>query len=615
MSAPTRPARTLPTIREAIRLLHRADPRTFRIAIGCQLGGAALTVLQLLAARQVLDHLVGGGAAVREDPSGPLLVLAVLVLGLLATTHNLLSGAQAGTARLLAENSVRYVRRRLLRTAGRAELEDFERPAFYDGLQRAQAQGTAAPIQIVSGVINLGLGLPAVLAVAITLTVIEPLLLPTLVLGGIPFWLLTARAGSDVYNFSFGHTSGDRVRGNLEQVIFQRDSAKEVRAFDAADFVIEQWERHYDPRTVDARRVARRQYRRAMLGALATLVSLTALGILIGWLVTSGRMTLAEAGVVAFGANQMGTGLQNLALGGSEVLAQGQFLADADAFIGDAPSSNGAAPAHRPVARPSGSPIAIDARAVSYRYPSAPGDEAMTVVDVDLSIAPGEVVALVGENGAGKTTLVKLLCGLYRPTSGAISWRGSDGGSLSTKEMRDRTAVLFQDFVRYPLSLAQNIAIGDTARDPSTSAVEQVADAAGCTSLAGKLADGFDTMLTTQYEGGADLSVGQWQRVALARALYRGPGFVALDEPTASLDPRAEAELFANIRDLFPECSILLITHRFGGVRQADRIYTIARGRIVESGTHDELVTAGGTYAGLYDLQASQFNGRTPTCA
>jgi ATP-binding cassette subfamily B protein len=602
-----------------MRLLYRADPRTFRIALGCQLGGASLAVVQLLTARQVLNHLVEGSVR-RDGPSGPLLVVAVLVLGLLATTHNLLSGAQAGTARLLAESSVRYVRRRLLRTASRAELEDFERPAFYDGLQRAQAQGTSAPVQIVSGVISLGLGLPAVLGVAATLTVIEPLLLPTLVMGGIPFWLLTSRAGSDVYNFSFGHTSGDRIRSNLEQVIFERESAKEVRAFDAADFVLERWERQYEPRIADARRVARRQYRRTMLGSLTTLLSLTALGLLIAWLVTSGRMTLAEAGVVAFGANQMGTGLQNLALGGSEVLAQGQFLADANTFIGDADeppaadASTSAAPAAPRVVRPTSrgrtSPLAIDARAVSYRYPGVPAEEAEAVAAVDMSIAPGEVVALVGENGAGKTTLVKLLCGLYRPTTGSVRWSSDGRTELSVDEMRRRTAVLFQDYVRYPLSLAENIAIGDPARAPSIPAIEHAVDTAGCGAFGRKLDRGFDTMLTTQYEGGVDLSVGQWQRVALARALYRGPGFVVLDEPTASLDPLAEVRLFANIRELFPRCSILLITHRFGGVRRADRIYTIAAGRIAECGTHDELMAANGMYADLYRLQADQFSAR-----
>jgi ATP-binding cassette subfamily B protein len=222
------------------------------------------------------------------------------------------------------------------------------------------------------------------------------------------------------------------------------------------------------------------------------------------------------------------------------------------------------------------------------------------------------VVALVGENGSGKTTLVKLILQLYRPDEGRILWDGVDARELDSEEIRSRLTVIFQDFIQYHLTVRDNILLGrsDIRADPVF--IKEAAERAGAHAFISRLKEGYETRLGREFYGGHELSVGQWQRLALARAFFRAGGFIVLDEPTASLDPKAEHALFSQIRSLTKGRSVLLVSHRFSSVRMADRIYVLQDGRIAESGTHNELMTMGGHYAELFSLQASAYLGETP---
>lgn len=244
------------------------------------------------------------------------------------------------------------------------------------------------------------------------------------------------------------------------------------------------------------------------------------------------------------------------------------------------------------------------AEKVTFSYP---GSERVALRDVSLRVEPGEVVALVGANGSGKTTLAKLLAGLYLPSSGRVCWAGRDTREVDRRSLLGHAAVVFQDFIRYALSAGDNIALGRHERAADMAGIVRAAECSGADEDIVALPSGYETLLGPAFIDGTDLSTGQWQRVALARTFFRDAPLVILDEPTAALDAKAEHELFARIGELFAGRSVLLISHRFSTVRSADRIYVLHEGCVVESGTHEELVAAGGTYAELFTLQASPY--------
>ena len=214
---------------------------------------------------------------------------------------------------------------------------------------------------------------------------------------------------------------------------------------------------------------------------------------------------------------------------------------------------------------------------------------------------------MIGENGSGKTTLAKLLAGLYQPGSGSVSWDGVDLATCAPDTVRREIAVIFQDFTRYQLTVRENIGAGSVERYDDLPGIVAAARRAGAHAVTESLESGYETRLGPQYQGGSDLSGGQWQRLALARAFFRDAPFLILDEPTAALDPRAEAALFDSIRSLYAGRTVLLVSHRFSTVRTADRIYVMHEGRIIEAGTHQELLARGGRYAELFALQASAY--------
>jgi ATP-binding cassette subfamily B protein len=351
--------------------------------------------------------------------------------------------------------------------------------------------------------------------------------------------------------------------------------------------------------------MVRQNDRRSALSSAASAVLVAGTLAVLAALFLADRLDVAATATGAIAIQQLGVRLVAASRALAGLYENALFLADLESFLKRKPEP----PARPPKALP---PFAVlAARSVTFRYP---GQERPALEDVSFEIRSGEVVALVGENGSGKTTLAKLLAGLYSPTDGSILWDGGPTEELGLDRVRASAAVIFQDFARFPFSVADNIGLGDYERIHDRPAIMAAGHAAGADEVAAGLPNGWDTILGREFEDGVDLSGGQWQRIAVARAYFRDAPFLILDEPTAALDPRAEHDLFARLRLLAAGRTVLLISHRFSTVRSADRILVLDHGHVIESGSHRQLMDREGTYAGLFELQAAAYiAGAVPT--
>jgi ATP-binding cassette subfamily B protein len=412
-------------------------------------------------------------------------------------------------------------------------------------------------------------------------------------------------------------TPRDRQRFYLGMVLRERNAAKEVRAFGLTGYLRGRYDALYEERITALRRIARRQIVLALTANLAIGAVLAATLLLMAWLTLSGSVSIASASIAVAGIALVATQLASAGWSVGALTESARYVEDYLTFLGLLPEVEGARPTG---AAPEGFSV-LSVKDVTFTYPT--GDEP-ALRGVTLEVTAGEVVALVGENGSGKTTLAKLLAGLYQPDAGVIRWDGVDVSTVDPDELRRRIAVIFQDFERFHLTVRENIGLGRVEAVNDLDQVRAAARHAGADQFASDLADGYETMLGPEFAGpidpdeqgarrATDLSVGQWQRVALARAFFRGAPFVILDEPTASLDPRAEQELFDTIRTLLVGRTVLFISHRFSSVRSADRIYVLDKGSVVESGDHAQLMAADGLYAELFALQAAAYLDTPPS--
>jgi len=584
-------------IARSVRLVWYASRGLFLCLIAVQIVAALALAGQVLVVQALLNAILG---LADGQASMSTLWTPVVMLALLSALTAITGAVQGSIQRLLGERVARTMWHRVLDVSTGVSLRHFEAPGFYDRLQRVQSSATSRPFQVTQSLISLAGAFAASVGVGIAIVSLSPLLLPLLVLGGIPMLLTSRRESRLEFNFTVAQTQSQRLRQYLIVLQTRREEAKEIRAFNLAPSLRSRFDLIYSTYLADLGRHLRRRTLLNIVGNLASAFVLAVTLLVLTWLISQGKVGVAAAGAAIVAIRMLASQVQILFGGMQQIFECGLFLDDVDGFMRLGPAT-----AREEGGRePPEDFHAVEVQNVRFTYP---GSNRPALNGVDLRIDAGEVVALVGENGSGKTTLAKILASLYDPDSGSVRWDGIDGREYSRPAMRDRVAVIFQDFVRYALSAKENIALGRPEEPVDDARVLAAARTAGADRTIDDLPMGYRTPLSRMFAGGQDLSGGQWQRIALARAFYRDAPLVILDEPSAALDPRAEFELFASLRDVLAGRTALFISHRFSTARTADRIYVLDEGRVVETGSHDELMAADGQYADLFRLQAAAY--------
>lgn len=501
---------------------------------------------------------------------------------------------------LLADRYTYFVSVRVMRHASELDLTSYEDPIFYDRLERARVQATDRLGMIQS----MGRLLQQAVTTALFTGILmyhSPWLVLLLTLGVLPSFFGETHYAFLGYAKNFRQTPAKRQMDYLRQAAGSREGAKELKLYNLSNYFTGRFtalsKQVYEENVELSRRKLFWGGVLTMIGTLGYYGSY----VFVIWRAVQGRMDMTTLLFLATSIIQASSNLQQVFSTASGIADQALFLTDLIAFFEMKPtvlSKLDGKPIPRPIGR------GFEFRDVSFAYP---GTTRRVLKDFNFTLSPGERVALIGENGQGKTTVVKLITRLYDPTEGQILLDGVDLRDYKLEDLHHEIGVIFQDFMRYEMTARENIAVGSVEHEHTLAEIKRAAEKSLAASVVSKLSGGYDQMLGRRFEGGVELSGGEWQRVALARAYLRDAQLLILDEPTAALDAKSELEVFERFAELTTDKMALLISHRFSTVRMADRIVVLAGGRLVEEGNHKQLMALGGRYAEMFEMQAASY--------
>ena len=501
---------------------------------------------------------------------------------------------------LLADKYTRHVSVLVMKHAAQLDLTAYEDPVFYDRLERARVQATDR-LGMIQSIGRLVQQVITTISLSVAIMLFSPWLLLMLVACVVPAFLGESHFAFLGYAKNFRQTPVRRQLDYLRVLGGSKEAAKELKLFGLAPFLTERFSRLsnqiYDE---DVNLARRRLTAGSFLSTISTAGYYLAYVFVI-WRTVIGVLSIGTFTFLAGAIQQASSNIQQIFSTVSSIADQALFLTDLIAFFEMRPmiaSKPNALPAPRPIVR------GFEFRNVSFRYP---GSSRLVLDGLNFHLHPGERVALIGENGEGKTTIVKLLTRLYDPVEGQVLLDGVDLREYNLEDLYREIGVIFQDFMRYEMTARENIAVGRIERADDLPLLRQSAQKSMADEVVGRLPRGYEQMLGRRFDGGVDLSGGEWQKVALARAYLRDAQILILDEPTAALDARSEYEVFQRFAELTAGKMALFISHRFSTVRMADRIVVLEGGRIAEEGDHEKLTRLGGRYAEMFELQAASY--------
>jgi len=588
-------------IARAVRLVFTSTPgwTTAGILLVVILGLLPLATLFIM--KLLVDTVTSGILAPdRSLVSGRLLLLILAAAGIALFTalcNALSSYANEVQSLVMADRVSAQIQSHSIAL----DLAYYENPAYQDTLHRAQAEGPVRPAQIVHDLVQIGQNSISIAAVGALIVSFSPLVGIFLVGSAVPAAVFRVWHSKKLYTLQQRQTEAERRSWYYHLMLTDADHAKEVRLYRLGPFLGERY-RHIREELRNAHLALSRSRAGWDLAAQGFMtIAIFGSFAVIAFMALEGTITPGDM-VMYFMGFQMCIGYTQNIFGGVNSLYEDQlFLRNLFAFFDL--RSRLAAPDH-PVPLPV--PIRGEVRLEGITFTYA-GKKTPALEDISLTLHKGEVIALVGENGAGKSTLIKLFCGLYEPDRGKITVDGQDLATADPEDWQKRIGVLFQDYVHYHLTARENIGLADVDRMPNFGGVERAAKQADADGAIRKLPEGYQTTLGRYFDGGQELSTGEWQKVALARAFFRDAEIVILDEPASSLDALAEAEIFGKFKTIMDGRSAILISHRFSTVMMADHIYVMDRGRIVEHGSHRELIALKGRYGTMFHAQADPY--------
>ncbi|MBZ9751555.1 ABC transporter ATP-binding protein/permease [Deinococcus sp. HMF7604] len=582
-------------LRATLALVWQASPRHSLTYAATSLAGSALPAANLYVGKLLLDEVA------RAAQGGVAYTSLLTLLGAqvsLVVLGSLLSTVQSAAQQLLGDSLQHGVSRRILNKAATLSVENFENAETYDRLQQAYREVGSRPLGVATQLVSLGGAAVTLGSVGALMATLGPWVLPLVVLASVPGVVVGNRFGVEGYRMLRRQTHDARVQNYLGSLLTSDAHVKEVRLFGFEGELLRRWRDYYlgfrQHLVALVRRRAGWSFGAALLSAL--LIGLASALILRR--AAAGEVSVGEFSVFVLGIAQVQGTVSSLLGGGSAVYQNLLYMRNLFDFL-ELPTRNldagevWSGPIHT-----------IEFREVGFRYPLTERD---VLRGVSFTLRRGEALALVGENGAGKTTVVKLLTLLFVPTSGQILLNGQDAARFSPRSVQREMSIIFQDFGQYQLTARDNVALADAAQPEGAARVPAALERAGADFVAG-LPEGLDTPLGRLFQGGRQLSGGQWQRLALARLYHRDASVLIFDEPTAALDARAEFDTIQALREQTRGRLTLLISHRFSTVRLADTIVVLEGGKVTERGTHAELMARGGHYAEMYTLQARGYS-------